>query len=301
MVKVICEKTGVEFEAATRRTKNHPQIMAWLSDASREGWYGKALDVLKKGREQHLTTIEAFLECLQDAHDQHMGTGKYNYHAYRKEHLQSLESAIQTYLATYDPDQPVEPDFQLVSDLALLERRLARYCVRPLLDATNAPLDLQSRLRQEVIDAAIKPLRAAELARRDEAKRQFIAALQQRPVVKEESYSRGAPHAGEYSYFLPEQRILICSYSRLDKAPTDWLQEQDSVFCRFVEPTEAETQTPEYQQCAEWMQSALKRQADEQESQKRDEARREAELKAIRESGREPDLFDDIFAGTSDN
>src|SRR5438270_6601715 len=67
MVKVICEKTGIEFEASSKRTKNHPSIMAVLNEASRDGWYGSALNALKAGREQNFTTVEQFINAMREA------------------------------------------------------------------------------------------------------------------------------------------------------------------------------------------------------------------------------------------
>jgi hypothetical protein len=66
MVKVTCEKTGVEFEAATKRTKNHPQIMGWINDAYKDGWYAQCLDAIKDGREAGLDRIEDFLSLLAE-------------------------------------------------------------------------------------------------------------------------------------------------------------------------------------------------------------------------------------------
>lgn len=65
MVQVTCEKTGVVFEAATRRTKNHPTIMGWLNEAASAGWYKQALATIQQGREQGWTTIEQFVDALR--------------------------------------------------------------------------------------------------------------------------------------------------------------------------------------------------------------------------------------------
>jgi hypothetical protein len=70
MVQVTCEKTGIVFEAVTRHTKSHPEIMAWLNQAYKDGWYNQALAVIKTGREDGYTTIEQFLAALQEAEKQ---------------------------------------------------------------------------------------------------------------------------------------------------------------------------------------------------------------------------------------
>lgn len=65
MVTITCEKTGIQFEAATRRTKNHPQIMAWLSDAYKNNWLSEAEGTIREGKIQGWTTIEQFIEALR--------------------------------------------------------------------------------------------------------------------------------------------------------------------------------------------------------------------------------------------
>ena len=62
---VTCEKTGLQFEAATKRTKNHPKIMTIVNEANKDGWYREALQTLQDGREAELDTLEDFLELLQ--------------------------------------------------------------------------------------------------------------------------------------------------------------------------------------------------------------------------------------------
>ncbi|SRR6266700_1168480 len=71
MVKVICEKTGIEFEAATKRTKNHPSIMMILNDANKYGWYADALEALKSGRKSGFSMIEQFVSALRNAEEQY--------------------------------------------------------------------------------------------------------------------------------------------------------------------------------------------------------------------------------------
>jgi hypothetical protein len=65
MVLVTCEKTGIQFEAATRRTKNHPTIMGWLNQAAKDGWYNQAYATIKQGREQGFTSIDQFVDALR--------------------------------------------------------------------------------------------------------------------------------------------------------------------------------------------------------------------------------------------
>lgn len=66
MVKVVCEKTGIEFEATSKRTKNHPAIMSRLNQANRDGWYSQALNALQIGRQSGLSTIDEFVAWLNE-------------------------------------------------------------------------------------------------------------------------------------------------------------------------------------------------------------------------------------------
>jgi ribosomal protein L24 len=65
MITIICEKTGIPFEAENRRRKSHPTVMAWLSQAHEEGWYQQANDVIYGSdarciEKQQFQTIEQF-------------------------------------------------------------------------------------------------------------------------------------------------------------------------------------------------------------------------------------------------
>lgn len=66
-----CEKTGIEFEAASKRTKNHPTIMGILSDAYRDGWHSDALAAIKNGRAAGFTSIEQFVTAMREAEEQY--------------------------------------------------------------------------------------------------------------------------------------------------------------------------------------------------------------------------------------
>ena len=46
MITMICEKTGIPFEAQNKRRKSHPIVMSWLSKAYEEGWYQEANDAI---------------------------------------------------------------------------------------------------------------------------------------------------------------------------------------------------------------------------------------------------------------
>jgi hypothetical protein len=69
MVLVICEKTGIEFDAPSKQTKTHPKIRSKLTEASKNkrNWYREALQALEEGRNQQLDSIEDFLALLEEA------------------------------------------------------------------------------------------------------------------------------------------------------------------------------------------------------------------------------------------
>lgn len=51
MITIKCQYTGIEFEAESKRSKNHPAVTAFLSDANEDGKrsagaYGKAKELL---------------------------------------------------------------------------------------------------------------------------------------------------------------------------------------------------------------------------------------------------------------
>ena len=56
MITVICQYTGIEFEAESKRTKNHPQVSAWLNEVADDrfkvGAYAKAKELLAEARGQ---------------------------------------------------------------------------------------------------------------------------------------------------------------------------------------------------------------------------------------------------------
>jgi hypothetical protein len=70
MIKMICEKTGIEFEAENRRRKSHPVVQAWLAQAYEEGWYQQANDAIygssaRSVEKQTFTTIEQFVAYFE--------------------------------------------------------------------------------------------------------------------------------------------------------------------------------------------------------------------------------------------
>jgi hypothetical protein len=54
-VKVICQYTGTEFEAASSRAKNSPAVAALLADANKRGVYSAVVDALVSAKNDGLT------------------------------------------------------------------------------------------------------------------------------------------------------------------------------------------------------------------------------------------------------
>lgn len=98
MVNVTCEKTGLVFEAATRRTKNHPSIMFVLGEANKGGWYTQALDAIKRGREAGFTTVEQFVAAMRDAESAFNAEQRAAYSAEVSQRLAREEAARQRHI-----------------------------------------------------------------------------------------------------------------------------------------------------------------------------------------------------------
>ena len=62
MVTVTCQYTGIEFQAKTARSKNHPTIARLLEDANKKGVYGQVVDALTAAKNAGLTG-EAVIEA----------------------------------------------------------------------------------------------------------------------------------------------------------------------------------------------------------------------------------------------
>jgi len=70
MVEIICEKTGITFEAENRRRKSHPTVQAWLAQAYDEGWYQQANDAIygssaRSVEKQKFESIEQFVAYFE--------------------------------------------------------------------------------------------------------------------------------------------------------------------------------------------------------------------------------------------
>lgn len=66
MVTITCQHSGIEFEAKTRRTKQHPQIAALKADANKRGNYREVMTALETAKANGgYTTIDEFLAAVK--------------------------------------------------------------------------------------------------------------------------------------------------------------------------------------------------------------------------------------------
>lgn len=67
MVKVICEHSGLEFEAKTTRSKSHPRVSDLKNRAYRENNYSDTMSALGKARRAGgYSTIEEYMKLVSD-------------------------------------------------------------------------------------------------------------------------------------------------------------------------------------------------------------------------------------------
>src|SRR4051794_38625784 len=64
-MKIICQYTGLEFEAASRRSKNHPRVSDLLNEAAKGGWYRTAVERFAAARERGMADLDAILQFVR--------------------------------------------------------------------------------------------------------------------------------------------------------------------------------------------------------------------------------------------
>jgi hypothetical protein len=65
-VTVICSKTGIEFQADSKRTRNHPVITRWSQKSYSDGWYQQFDEALAAGKEAGFTTVAEYVELFAE-------------------------------------------------------------------------------------------------------------------------------------------------------------------------------------------------------------------------------------------
>lgn len=67
MTTIICQYTGIEFEAKSARVKNHPEIASLLAEAQKVNRYGIALEAIQNARTAGVTEITDFVSLARAA------------------------------------------------------------------------------------------------------------------------------------------------------------------------------------------------------------------------------------------
>lgn len=65
MVQITCQYTGITFDAASKRQKNHPRVSAILNDAAKGGTYGTACERLNEAREAGMLDINEVIAYVK--------------------------------------------------------------------------------------------------------------------------------------------------------------------------------------------------------------------------------------------
>ena len=64
---IICQYSGVQFEARSARTKNHPVVAEFLTRANRDGRYGETIEAMQSARRAGgYTTAEQFVTLVAE-------------------------------------------------------------------------------------------------------------------------------------------------------------------------------------------------------------------------------------------
>ena len=67
MVTMTCARTGVEFEANSKRQKNHPTVSALLTEANKAGAYRAAEEAIAEARASGAIDIDTFIAAIREA------------------------------------------------------------------------------------------------------------------------------------------------------------------------------------------------------------------------------------------
>jgi hypothetical protein len=108
MVTVICQYSGLEFEAASKRSKNHPRVAILLEDANRKGVYGDVVSAMARAKREGVTgegVIEAGAVALANGLAA-VAEFNMNWRNAQRERLQAESARI----AEYRTNGPRTPD-----------------------------------------------------------------------------------------------------------------------------------------------------------------------------------------------
>ena len=64
-VTITCQHTGIEFEAKSKRSKNHPRVAELLAEANHDRMYSQAVELLAECREAGMSDIDEIIEAVE--------------------------------------------------------------------------------------------------------------------------------------------------------------------------------------------------------------------------------------------
>lgn len=191
------------------------------------------------------------------------------YQQFFKQVYPQLAEKMQAYVDSYDESQPVEPDMQTLANapLALMQQRMAKYCVWPAIRAIETNQQDHGRAVTQSIEKFMKPLQEAYNAKKreeDKARRAaFIEAAKGRPIVMEGMF-RSSSEPGDIvrvqDRHQKTDQILTCISCEYIRAAEDYGQYDSGYYIKYAEPTEEEKQTDRYKRAKEAMEIDLKHQ-----------------------------------------
>jgi hypothetical protein len=208
----------------------------------------------------------------------------------------ALKAAMQEYLDAYDWSRLADETERGATGLNLFSIRLVKL-IKPIIEDKYPSItaSMHGRLRTSSLEIFMQPMRAAEETRQREEARIKEAAAAKRAVVEEHFLSR-TYRPGDLVVLIGKEQekhiMVMVSSERRYGDPDEEIE--GAYLCRFAAPTEEEKASPQYQQ---WQEKIDRERIGKEQDKALLEDRREANLNAIRESGREPDYLDEFFAG----
>lgn len=98
MVTIICEKTGIEFEAPNRRRKCHPVVQGWFATAYNDAVYGNHARYIDKQTFENIEQFVAYFQKLQQEGLQEVKRREEEADAQRKRDKEAQEARRQRHI-----------------------------------------------------------------------------------------------------------------------------------------------------------------------------------------------------------
>ncbi len=128
-VLAVCKRTGLEFEAPSKRYKQHPTISGWLQKASTEGWYRDCVETIEALKNGGATTIEEYIveleivrpiaiaanEKKQNDRETYWEKIKEEFKERRRQNATLRNAGYRWRNLAYEPEDPDQADWSLIS------------------------------------------------------------------------------------------------------------------------------------------------------------------------------------------